>query len=104
MRQIIESGILPPSALQLICGGTGDLLDHLSGQDVLSFTGSLETSEKLRNHPAVSRNAVRFVAERDSLNAAILAAQAGEYGKGFSVVAADLQGPHRAFPINGAGA
>jgi len=71
-RMIGESGILPPGAFQFIAGGTGDLLDHLTGQDIVSFTGSLETTETLRNHPAVSRNAVRFVAERDSLNAAIL--------------------------------
>jgi oxepin-CoA hydrolase/3-oxo-5,6-dehydrosuberyl-CoA semialdehyde dehydrogenase len=71
-RLILESGILPPGSLQLICGSTGDLLDHLTGQDVLSFTGSIGTSEKLRNHPVISRNAVRFVAERDSLNAAVL--------------------------------
>lgn len=69
---MIESGLLPPGSLQLICGGTGDLLDQLTGQDVVGFTGSIETSGRLRNHPAISRNAVRFVAERDSLNAAIL--------------------------------
>ena len=72
VRLIVESGVLPKGALQFVSGGLGDLLDHLTGQDVLSFTGSLETSEKLRNHPAVSRNAVRFIAERDSLNAAVL--------------------------------
>jgi oxepin-CoA hydrolase/3-oxo-5,6-dehydrosuberyl-CoA semialdehyde dehydrogenase len=72
VRLVVESGILPNGALQLICGATGDLLDHLTGQDVVSFTGSLETSEKLRNHPAIGRNAVRYIAERDSLNAAIL--------------------------------
>lgn len=69
---IIESGILPAGALQFICGGVGDLLDHLTGQDVLSFTGSASTSQALRDSPAISRNAVRFIAERDSLNAAIL--------------------------------
>ena len=69
---IVESGILPKGALQFIAGSTGDLLDHLTGQDVVSFTGSADTSEKLRNHPAISRNAVRFIAERDSLNAAVL--------------------------------
>ena len=69
---IVESGILPPGAFQFVAGGTGDLLDHLTGQDLLSFTGSAATSVKLRDNPAVSRNAVRFVAERDSLNAAIL--------------------------------
>jgi len=73
---IVESGILPAGAVQLIVGGTGDLLDHLTGQDVLSFTGSLETSLKLRNHPAVAEKAVRFIAERDSLNAAVLALDA----------------------------
>jgi oxepin-CoA hydrolase/3-oxo-5,6-dehydrosuberyl-CoA semialdehyde dehydrogenase len=76
MRLIVESKLLPEGSLQLICGPTGDLLDHLNGQDSLCFTGSIETSDKLRNHPAVSRNAVRFVAERDSLNAAILGTDA----------------------------
>ncbi|QDJ08520.1 Oxepin-CoA hydrolase [Roseomonas mucosa] len=69
---IVASGLLPPGAFQFVAGGTGDLLDHLAGQDLLSFTGSAATSVKLRDNPAVSRNAVRFVAERDSLNAAIL--------------------------------
>lgn len=72
VRMIVESGILPKGTLQFIAGSTGDLLDHLTGQDVVSFTGSADTSEKLRNHPAISRNAVRFIAERDSLNAAVL--------------------------------
>ncbi|PTM96081.1 phenylacetic acid degradation bifunctional protein PaaZ [Mycoplana dimorpha] len=72
VRMIVESGILPKGALQFIAGSTGDLLDHLTGQDVVSFTGSADTSEKLRNHPSISRNAVRFIAERDSLNAAVL--------------------------------
>ncbi len=72
VRLIVEADILPKGALQFICGATGDLLDHLTGQDVVSFTGSAETSERLRNHPAISRNAVRFIAERDSLNCAVL--------------------------------
>src|SRR5690606_30987062 len=76
MRLIVESKLLPDGALQMICGPVGDLLDHLNGQDSLCFTGSIETSDKLRNHPAVSKNAVRFVAERDSLNAAVLGTDA----------------------------
>jgi oxepin-CoA hydrolase/3-oxo-5,6-dehydrosuberyl-CoA semialdehyde dehydrogenase len=71
-KAIVESEILPQGAVQLIAGSTGDLLDHLDSQDVLSFTGSLETSLKLRDHHVVAEKAVRFVAERDSLNAAIL--------------------------------
>src|SRR5882762_6072086 len=55
VRLITESGILPEGSLQFIAGGTGDLLDHLTGQDLVAFTGSIATSEKLRNHPAISR-------------------------------------------------
>jgi oxepin-CoA hydrolase/3-oxo-5,6-dehydrosuberyl-CoA semialdehyde dehydrogenase len=71
-RIIIEADILPPGALQLIAGHTWDLLDHLTCQDVLSFTGSAATAQKLQNHPAIARESVRFVAERDSLNATLL--------------------------------
>jgi oxepin-CoA hydrolase/3-oxo-5,6-dehydrosuberyl-CoA semialdehyde dehydrogenase len=70
--RIIESGILPPGAVQLLCGSTGDLFDHLTCQDVVSFTGSASTAHKLRQHPAVIANAVRFTAETDSLNSSIL--------------------------------
>ena len=76
-RMIVGSDILPPGSFQFVAGGAGDLLDHLTGQDVLSFTGSAETSGRLRDHPTVSRTAVRFVAERDSLNAAVLGTDAG---------------------------
>jgi len=69
---IIEADVFPEGALQLIVGNTGDLFEQLTGQDVVSFTGSLETSLKLRAHPAVAAQGVRFVAERDSLNAAVL--------------------------------
>ena len=73
---IAESGILPEGAFQFIVGSTGDLFDHLTCQDVVSFTGSADTSEKLQRHPVIAKEAVRFIAERDSLNAAILAPDA----------------------------
>jgi len=76
MRMIVESEILPAGALQFIIGQTGDLFDHLTCQDVVSFTGSAETSQKLQRHPSIARESVRFVAERDSVNAAILAPDA----------------------------
>ncbi len=72
VHRIIETGLLPAGALQLICGGVGDLLDHLGCQDVVSFTGSASTAAALRTHPAVIRHSVRFVAETDSLNSSIL--------------------------------
>lgn len=69
---MIETGRLPEGALQLIVGSTGDLFDHLTGQDVVSFTGSAETARKLKNHPRIVSEAVRFIAEQDSLNASVL--------------------------------
>ncbi|WP_458756971.1 phenylacetic acid degradation bifunctional protein PaaZ [Afipia sp. TerB] len=75
-QMITESKILPDGAFQFIVGPTGDLFDHLTCQDVVSFTGSASTSEMLQRHPVIAREAVRFVAERDSLNAAILAPDA----------------------------
>nr|WP_047167103.1 phenylacetic acid degradation bifunctional protein PaaZ [Sphingomonas sp. Y57] len=72
VRIMIEAGVLPAGALQLIVGGVGDLLDHLTCQDVVSFTGSAATAMKLQSHPVIARESVRFVAERDSLNASIL--------------------------------
>ena len=71
-RVMVESGVLPTGAVQLIVGGVGDLFDHLTGQDVVSFTGSASTALKLRTHPVVMRESVRFIAEQDSLNASVL--------------------------------
>ena len=71
-RRILASGILPEGAVQLICGGVGDLFEHLTCQDVVSFTGSAGTALKLRQHPVVTAQSVRFTAETDSLNSSIL--------------------------------
>src|SRR5512142_1268321 len=60
---MVEAEVLPPGAIQLIVGGVGDLFDHLTGQDVVSFTGSAHTALKLKSHPTVLRESVRFVAE-----------------------------------------
>jgi len=76
MRMIVDSGALPDGALQFVVGPIGDLFDHLTCQDVVSFTGSADTSQKLQRHPVIARESVRFIAERDSVNAAILAPDA----------------------------
>ena len=73
VRLIHESGLLPEGSLQLVIGGTGDLLDRLDGQDVVTFTGSADTAAKLRVHPNLVRHSIPFNAEADSLNCAILA-------------------------------
>ncbi len=72
VRAIVESKILPEGSLQLILGDPYDLLDHLSNQDVVTFTGSAETGQKLKSHPNIIRNSVRFNLEADSLNCSIL--------------------------------
>ncbi|MFK7874556.1 MAG: phenylacetic acid degradation bifunctional protein PaaZ [Paracoccaceae bacterium] len=72
VRIMLDSGLLPEGALQLITGGIGDILDHVSCQDVVTFTGSADTALKLRGHQNILANSVRFTAEQDSLNASIL--------------------------------
>lgn len=69
---MLDSGLLPEGTLQLVCGSVGDLLDHVTDQDLVSFTGSAATAQRLRAHPTIVRNAVRFNAEADSLNCSIL--------------------------------
>lgn len=71
-RMIVESGILPDGAVQFIAGSTGDLLDRLTAQDTVSFTGSAATAMMLRSKPNLLHNSVRFIAEQDSLNASVL--------------------------------
>ncbi|MGR3837032.1 MAG: phenylacetic acid degradation bifunctional protein PaaZ [Cognatishimia sp.] len=72
VRIMLESGILPEGALQLVSGGLGDMLDHLTNQDVVSFTGSADTALKLKSAPHILQNSIRFIAEQDSLNASVL--------------------------------
>ncbi len=72
VRDIVESGILPAGALQLIVGTGRGILDSVMSQDVVTFTGSAETGKKLRAHPALIQHSVPFTMEADSLNAAVL--------------------------------
>ncbi len=72
VKLIIESNILPAGSLQLISGSARDLLDHLDYRDAVAFTGSASTANLLKSHPNVAQGGIRFTAEADSLNAAIL--------------------------------
>lgn len=72
VKHIIQSGILPEGALQLICGSTGNMFEHLTCQDVVTFTGSAQTGRLLKSHPAIVENSIRFNMEADSLNCSIL--------------------------------
>lgn len=72
VREIIASGILPEGALQLICGSAGDMLDHVTSQDVVTFTGSKTTGLMLRSHKRILEESVPFNMEADSLNCIVL--------------------------------
>jgi oxepin-CoA hydrolase / 3-oxo-5,6-dehydrosuberyl-CoA semialdehyde dehydrogenase len=72
VREIIASKILPEGSLQLICGSAGDILDHLSSQDVVSFTGSASTGLMLKSNPNILQENVPFNMEADSLNCIVL--------------------------------
>ena len=69
---LVETKAIPEGALSFIAGSSGDLLDHLSGQDVLAFTGSSFTGATLRGGKSAITNNVRVNVEADSLNAAVL--------------------------------
>jgi oxepin-CoA hydrolase/3-oxo-5,6-dehydrosuberyl-CoA semialdehyde dehydrogenase len=72
VRAIVESGLLPEGSVQLLSGSAAGVLDLLTGQDLVFFTGSAATARKLRGTPSVLANSVRFNAEADSLNCSVL--------------------------------
>ncbi len=77
VRIMLEAGVLPEGALQLVCGSIPGVLDELGGQDLVGFTGSAGTAATLRSHEAVTARSVRFTAEADSLNSSVLGPDAG---------------------------
>lgn len=90
VRLMQDSGALPEGALQLVIGGTGDLLDQLDEQDVITFTGSADTARKLRAHPNVINRSIPFNAEADSLNSAILAPDVTPDDEEFDLLAKEI--------------
>lgn len=72
VKMIVDSGLVPEGAISLICGGAGDLLDHLDSQDVVTFTGSARTGQQLRVHPNLVTKSIPFTMEADSLNCCVL--------------------------------
>jgi len=72
VKEIINSGILPAGALQLICGSANGILDYVCNQDVVTFTGSASTGQMLKAHPRILSESVHFNMEADSLNCCVL--------------------------------
>jgi 3,4-dehydroadipyl-CoA semialdehyde dehydrogenase len=73
VRDVIAANVLPEGALSLLCGGAGDLLSHLTGDDVIAFTGSADTAAHIRGDANVVARGVPVNIEADSINAALLA-------------------------------
>jgi oxepin-CoA hydrolase/3-oxo-5,6-dehydrosuberyl-CoA semialdehyde dehydrogenase len=72
VQDIIDSGIVPEGAIQLVCGPGHGILDPVTSQDVVTFTGSASTGRMLKSLPQIVEHAVPFNMEADSLNAAVL--------------------------------
>jgi oxepin-CoA hydrolase/3-oxo-5,6-dehydrosuberyl-CoA semialdehyde dehydrogenase len=72
VRDIIDSKILPEGSLQLVCGLGRGIIDHVSSEDTVTFTGSAHTGKLLKALPHIVQESVSFNLEADSLNATIL--------------------------------
>ena len=73
VKDVIAAKVLPDGALNILCGGAGDLLSHLTSDDVIAFTGSADTAARVRGHANVVGKSVPVNIEADSINAALLA-------------------------------
>ena len=91
VRDIIDSKILPEGALQLVVGLGRGVIDHVTNQDVVSFTGSAATGMKLKSMPHIVNNSVPFNLEADSLNAAILGKDAVPGTPEFDIFVKEVQ-------------
>jgi oxepin-CoA hydrolase/3-oxo-5,6-dehydrosuberyl-CoA semialdehyde dehydrogenase len=73
IAQIVADGQLaPPGVFSFIAGSTGNMLEQLTGHDVLAFTGSSGTGSTLRATKAIITGNSKVNIEADSLNAAVL--------------------------------
>ena len=72
VRILVESGLLPDGSLQLVSGAVPGLFDALRLGDLVGFTGSASTAERLRANDSVQTGGVRFTSETDSINASVL--------------------------------
>ncbi|MEQ8278274.1 MAG: 3,4-dehydroadipyl-CoA semialdehyde dehydrogenase [Deltaproteobacteria bacterium] len=84
-KAIVEAADVPEGAFGFIGGGVGDLLDHVTGQDILAFTGSASTGAMLRSNPKIVEKSVHVNVEADSLNAAVLGPDLDLGSEGFSL-------------------
>ncbi len=91
VREIIASKILPEGALQLVSGLGRGIIDHVTNQDVITFTGSAATGKKLKGLPHIIEESVPFNLEADSLNACILGEDAVPGTPEFDIFVKEVQ-------------
>ena len=72
VKEIVDSKILPEGSLQLICGSARGILESVTSQDVVTFTGSASTGRMLKSHKNILNESVPFNMEADSLNCCVL--------------------------------
>lgn len=72
VKDVVDAGIFPAGALSIVCGSSAGLMDQLQPFDVISFTGSAETAQTIRSHPAIAQRSTRVNIEADSINSALL--------------------------------
>jgi len=72
VKEIIDTGIVPEGSLQLICGSARGILDKVTSQDVVTFTGSASIGRMLKAHENIVNESVPFNMEADSLNCCVL--------------------------------
>jgi len=86
---IVDSKILPEGAFSLLVGSAGDLLDQVTSQDVIAFTGSADTGLRIRSHETVMRSGARVNVEADSLNAVVIGPDVESGSELFDLVVRD---------------
>lgn len=91
VREIIDSKILPEGALQLVCGDGRGIIDTVTNQDVVTFTGSAATGRMLKSHPRLLEESVPFNMEADSLNASVLGEDAKPGTPEFDIFVKEVQ-------------
>ncbi len=90
VRILVETGLLPAGSLQLVSGSVPGLFDHLRLGDIVGFTGSAATADRLRRHESVRTGGVRFTSETDSINASVLGPDAKEGTPAFDAYISQL--------------
>jgi 3,4-dehydroadipyl-CoA semialdehyde dehydrogenase len=90
VKDVVESGLLPPGAISVVCGSSKGLLDALHPFDMVSFTGSADTAAIIRSHKSVAKHSVRINVEADSLNSAVLLPDAEPGSEGFDLLVKEV--------------